>query len=87
MDAIETERLVLRNFRKADAADLLAYMREPAAGCFLDQRLADLAAAEREAERRGAGDAEIAVCLRDGGVRDGGRGTVGGGKAGRGTAG
>ncbi len=73
MEAIETERLVLRNFRKADAADLLAYTREPAAGCFLDQRLEDLAAAEREAERRGTGDAEIAVCLRENGLRDSGR--------------
>lgn len=72
MDAIETERLVLRNFRKADAADLLAYTREPAAGCFLDQRLEDLAAAEREAERRGGGDAEIAVCLRENGLRESG---------------
>jgi RimJ/RimL family protein N-acetyltransferase len=66
MDAILTERLILRNFRKSDAAGLLAYLREPRVTCFLDNRLNDLIAAEQEAEKRGLSDEQIAVCLRDG---------------------
>lgn len=67
MDAIETTRLVLRNFRKGDASDLLAYLREPAASCFLSLKLEDLHAAEAEAEKRGGSDEHIAVCLRESG--------------------
>ncbi|MGX9964898.1 GNAT family N-acetyltransferase [Roseomonas sp. F4] len=64
MDAIQTERLILRNFRKADAAGLLAYLHEPRAGCFLSERLEDMAAAEAEAERRAASDQHVAVGLK-----------------------
>ena len=63
MDVIQTGRLILRNFRKADAAGLLAYLHEPRAGCFLSERLEDLAAAEAEAERRAASDEHVAICL------------------------
>ncbi len=65
MDAIETSRLVLRNFRKADAGDLLAYLREPRASCFLSLKLESVSAAEAEAEKRGKNDEYIAVCLKD----------------------
>lgn len=65
MDTIETDRLILRNFRKGDAIDLLAYLREPRASCFLSLRLGDLAAAEAEVETRRASDEHIAVCLRN----------------------
>ncbi|SKA27630.1 Protein N-acetyltransferase, RimJ/RimL family [Enhydrobacter aerosaccus] len=64
MDAITTDRLVLRNFRKGDANDLLAYLREPRASCFLSLKLEDLAAAEVEVETRSRSDEHIAVCLR-----------------------
>lgn len=64
MDVIQTGRLILRNFRKADAAGLLAYLHEPRAGCFLSERLEDLAAAEAEAERRAASDQHVAICLK-----------------------
>jgi [ribosomal protein S5]-alanine N-acetyltransferase len=67
MDAIETDRLVLRNFRKLDASDLFAYLREPGASCFLSLKLADMGAAEAEAEKRSRSDEHIAVCLRDSG--------------------
>ncbi|UZE52030.1 GNAT family N-acetyltransferase [Rhodopseudomonas sp. P2A-2r] len=67
MDAIETDRLVLRNFRKADAADLYAYLHAPTASCFLSLKLEDIAAAEVEAENRSRNDEYIAVCLRDSG--------------------
>lgn len=64
MDAIETGRLMLRNFRKGDATDLLAYLRQPRASCFFSLKLGDLDAAEAEAEARSRSDEHIAVCLR-----------------------
>ncbi|ALN75068.1 GNAT family N-acetyltransferase [Aureimonas sp. AU20] len=64
MDRIETERLRLRNFCAGDAEGLLAYLHEPQARCFLSLRLADLAAAEAEAIRRGSSDEHVAIALR-----------------------
>lgn len=64
MDAIVTDRLVLRNFREGDAADLYAYLREPRSSCFLSLRLADIAAAEAEVAERSRSDGPIAVCLK-----------------------
>ncbi|MBN9246725.1 MAG: GNAT family N-acetyltransferase [Hyphomicrobium sp.] len=64
MDAIETSRLMLRNFRKGDATDLLAYLRQPRASCFFSLKLDDLDAAEAEAEARSQSDEHIGVCLR-----------------------
>lgn len=64
MEPIETDRLVLRAFRRDDAADLLAYLREPGASCFLSLRLADMEEAEAEAEKRSADGEHIAVCLK-----------------------
>lgn len=68
MDAIETERLVLRNFRPGDAADLFAYLNEPRASCFRSLKLADMDAAKAEAENRSRSDEFIAVCLRNSGT-------------------
>lgn len=65
MQTIETDRLVLRRFQRDDAADLLAYLREPSASCFLSMKLADLAAARVEAEKRGASPDYVAVILRE----------------------
>lgn len=67
MNAIETDRLILRNFRKDDAADLFAYLHSPVASCFLSLALADMPAAEIEAERRGENDEHMAVCLKQSG--------------------
>ncbi|MCO8146457.1 GNAT family N-acetyltransferase [Rhodovulum tesquicola] len=65
MKPIETDRLILRNFRREDAAGLLAYLESPVASCFLSLTLRDMDAALAEADRRGADDAQIAVCLKD----------------------
>ena len=64
MEAIQTDRLVLRNFRDGDAADLYAYLRDPSASCFYSLRLKDMDAAKKEVEERGRNDEYIAVCLR-----------------------
>lgn len=68
MTPIETERLVLRNFRAGDARALFAYMHKPIAGCFLAEALADLDAARAEVARRSGDDGQIAVCLKEDGT-------------------
>lgn len=65
MNAIETDRLVLRNFTKGDAIDLFAYLHRPVASCFLSLTLEDIGAAEAEAVTRGKSDEYMAVCLKD----------------------
>lgn len=64
MNAIETDRLVLRNFEKGDADGLFAYLNRPVASCFLSLKLEDIAAAEAEVETRSTSDEHIAVCLK-----------------------
>lgn len=64
MNVVDTNRLILRNFRQSDAADLFAYLHQPRARCFASLRLADLDAARAEAETRSGSDEHIAVCLR-----------------------
>lgn len=64
MDVVETDRLILRDFRQGDAADLFAYLHQPRSSCFASLKLADLAAAEAEVEARSGGDELVAVCLR-----------------------
>ena len=65
MIEIKTSRLVVRNFRASDAADLFAYLKNPTASCFLSLRLNDLAHARAEAEKRSASDDYLAVCRTD----------------------
>lgn len=64
MDVIETDRLILRNFRQSDATHLFSYLRQPRSTCFASLRLADINAAQAEAEARSSSDEHIAVCLR-----------------------
>jgi len=64
MEPVETERLLLRNFRGGDAAGLFEYLHAPVAGCFLSLALEDMGDARAEAERRGKDDEYIAVCLK-----------------------
>ncbi|ABC23027.1 GNAT family N-acetyltransferase [Rhodospirillum rubrum] len=64
MDPIQTDRLILRNFKQGDAADLLAYLHQPRVSCFLSLKLEDLGAAEAEVKTRSTSDEHIAVCLR-----------------------
>lgn len=67
MQIVETERLILRRFRKGDAADLFAYLRAPTATCFLSETLADLAAAEAEVQKRARNPGSLAICLKESG--------------------
>ncbi|CAO3451555.1 50S ribosomal protein acetyltransferase [Azospirillum argentinense] len=67
MDPITTERLILRPFRNGDAPDLLAYLSQPRANCFLSLKLDGLDAAAAEVDARSRSDEHIAVCLRSSG--------------------
>ena len=64
MTPLETDRLILRNFDAADAADLFAYLHKPAVSCFASLRLEDMDAAEAKARKRGESDDYIAVELK-----------------------
>lgn len=60
---IETERLLLRLFAPEDAADLLAYLKEPAVHCFEEMRLHSLDDARRAAAER-ARDPELYLAIQ-----------------------
>ena len=45
---IETERLVLRQFRESDAEDVLEYLATPAVHCFYSMKLNSLEEARTE---------------------------------------
>ncbi|GAA5138524.1 GNAT family N-acetyltransferase [Alloalcanivorax gelatiniphagus] len=65
MKAIETDRLLLRNFAAEDAAGLFEYLHEPRVSCFFSQRLEDMAAALKDVRKRSSSDDYVAVCLKD----------------------
>jgi [ribosomal protein S5]-alanine N-acetyltransferase len=67
MDPIETPRLILRAFRPGDAADLFAYLHQPRATCFLENRLPDLAAAERAVVELSGDEQQVAITLKESG--------------------
>lgn len=65
MKTIQTDRLIIRNFRAGDAEALFAYLQEPSASCFYSLKLADMKAAEAEVLRRADEDEYLAVCLKE----------------------
>lgn len=65
MHPVETDRLLLRNFRAHDAEPLYSYLESPVASCFLSLALADLDAARADVAKRSTDDTQIAVCLKD----------------------
>lgn len=67
MKTLETDRLVLRNFKKDDADDLYAYLRAPTVSCFFSLTLENREKAAQEAEKRSKSDEDIAVCDKNSG--------------------
>ena len=66
---IETDRLILRNFREGDAGDLFEYLRNPRVHCFMDEKLDNMEEAVETVKKFSstADESVIAVCLKDGG--------------------
>lgn len=52
MQAIETNRLILRNFAAADAPGLLEYSANPRVNCFLQDSISTLEEAALEVQKR-----------------------------------
>lgn len=49
---IESERLLLRPFQEADAADLYEYLKNPSVNCFKSMKITDLEHAKKEVKNR-----------------------------------
>ena len=62
---IETERLVIRNFRSKDAAGMLEYLSAPRVNCFMDERLRSVEEAVARMVRTPAGTLRYAVSLKE----------------------
>jgi Acetyltransferases, including N-acetylases of ribosomal proteins len=62
---LKTDRLIIRNYEKKDAAGLLEFLEHPPVHCFMSEKLDSLSEAEREVERRGEEGKHFAVCLSD----------------------
>jgi RimJ/RimL family protein N-acetyltransferase len=65
MQAIETNRLKLRNFTASDAQGFLEYSANPRVNCFLEEKVSTLEEATLEVLKKASEDAHIAVCLKD----------------------
>ena len=64
---IETKRLILRQFGKNDAEDVLEYLSKPAVNCFAEMALATMGEAKLEMKKRSRDDCYFAICLKDSG--------------------
>lgn len=64
---IETERLILRSFRKGDADDVFEYLSEPTVNCFADMKLNSLQEAKNVIAKRcnDKSGEYFAICLKD----------------------
>ncbi|WPC41198.1 GNAT family protein [Clostridium sp. JS66] len=62
---LKTDRLIIRDFDKKDAAGLYEFLEHPPVHCFMSEKLDSLYEAEKEVERRGKEGEHFAVCLSD----------------------
>ena len=62
---IETERLILRQFRESDAADVLEYLGTPAVNCFASMKLNTLEEAKEEMKNRADDELYLAIELKE----------------------
>lgn len=62
---LKTDRLIIRNYEKKDAAGLYEFLAHPPVHCFLNEKLDSLEEAEKEVERRVQEGGHFAVCLSD----------------------
>lgn len=62
---IDTDRLVLRPFKEADAGDVYEYLHEPDQDCFLDMKLTSLEETKEELLKRTEDPLYLAIELRE----------------------
>ena len=62
---LKTDRLIIRDYEKKDAAGLYEFLAHPPVHCFMNEKLDSLEDAEKEVERRGKEGEHFAVCLSD----------------------
>ncbi len=65
---IETTRLILRNFKLDDAADVYEYLAEPTINCFKDMKINNLQEAKKVIQERidnETSEIYFAICLRN----------------------
>ena len=64
---IETERLILRQFTEADAADVFEYLQEPAVNCFACMKLGSIEEAGKNIAERADDELYLAIVLKESG--------------------
>jgi Acetyltransferases, including N-acetylases of ribosomal proteins len=62
---LKTDRLIIRDYEKKDAAGLYEILSHPPVHCFMADKLNSLEEAKKEVERRGIEGGHFAVCLSD----------------------
>lgn len=62
---IETERLILRQFRESDAKDVFEYLHQPVVHCFYSMKLDSLEDAKAEMRKRAEDDLYLAITLKE----------------------
>ncbi|WP_417805626.1 GNAT family N-acetyltransferase [Thalassospira lucentensis] len=68
MPHIVTDRLIIRRFEEADAAELFEYISTPRVNCFMCDKVTTLAQAKEKAKKRAEDVSYLAVCLKDTGA-------------------
>ncbi|MEQ9348628.1 MAG: GNAT family protein [Thalassospira sp.] len=68
MSDIITDRLNIRRFVEADAAELFDYISNPRVNCFVDDKVTTLEQAKVKARKRAKDEACLAVCLKETGT-------------------
>lgn len=62
---IETDRLIIRDFREHDAASLLEFLEEPRVHCFVCDKLSTRSDALEYIEKQKDDEYSLAICLKD----------------------
>ncbi|AXO14165.1 GNAT family N-acetyltransferase [Thalassospira indica] len=68
MRDIVTDRLIIRRFSEADAAELFEYISNPRANCFMADKVSTLEQAKVMAQKRANDASCVAVCLKETGA-------------------
>ncbi len=65
MMIVHTKRLILRPFKRSDAAELLDYLKDPVVHCFADEKISTLAQAQEKIQQKLSKPGHLAVALKE----------------------